>query len=90
MQTNLWGQHRNAMICFLRNAIYTFAGSPLGVFEQDPLTKQTVLNTVAKGGTSLMTPMPGALKNSNNMVATVLNRKKGELVLPCMTVCAAH
>ncbi|EIE21982.1 hypothetical protein COCSUDRAFT_53917 [Coccomyxa subellipsoidea C-169] len=30
-----------------------------------------------KGGTSLTTPMPGAAKNSSNMVATVLNRKKG-------------
>ncbi|KAK9918326.1 hypothetical protein WJX75_003218 [Coccomyxa subellipsoidea] len=61
----------------LGEVFYSQKGSPLGVFEQDPLTKQTVLNTVAKGGTSLMTPMPGALKNSNNMVATVLNRKKG-------------
>ncbi len=57
------------------------AGSPLGIFEQDPLTKQTVLNTVAKGGRSLMTPMPGSLQNTKSMVATILNRKKGELSL---------
>ncbi|CAL8471501.1 g11043 [Coccomyxa elongata] len=61
----------------LGETFYSQKGSPLGVFEQDPLTKQTVLNTVAKGGTSLMTPMPGALQNTKNMVATILNRKKG-------------
>jgi hypothetical protein len=55
------------------------AGSPLGVFEQDPQTRQAILNTVAKGGTSLTTPMPAALANpNNNMVATVINRKKGD------------
>lgn len=46
--------------------------------EEDPLTKQTVLNTVAKGGRNMMTPMPGGLAKQSNMVATVLNRKKGE------------
>ena len=46
------------------------------MFEQDPTTKQVVLNTAMKGGLPLTTPMPGAI-GGQAAVATVFNRKKG-------------
>jgi hypothetical protein len=51
------------------------AGSPLGVFEQDPRTKQSVLATALKGGLPLATPLPGAAAAAG-AVATVFNRNK--------------
>ena len=55
------------------------AGSPLGMVEEDPQTKQAVLNTIAKGGRSLRTPMPSAAAAANTTtIATVLNKKAGE------------
>ena len=56
-----------------------YAGSPLGMVEEDPQTKQAVLNTIAKGGRSLRTPMPSAAAAANTTtIATVLNKKTGE------------
>ena len=56
-----------------------YAGSPLGMVEEDPQTKQAVLNTIAKGGRSLRTPMPSAAAGgSTTTIATVLNKKTGE------------
>jgi hypothetical protein len=52
------------------------AGSPLGVVEEDPHTKQAVLNTAAKGGRALRTPMPSAAA-AGNTIATVINKKAG-------------
>ncbi len=52
------------------------AGSPLGKFEHNPSTKQAVLNTVLRGGTSLRTPMPGAFGGVSGAVATVIRRDK--------------
>ena len=52
------------------------AGSPLGMVEEDPHTKQAVLNTVAKGGRVLRTPMPSAAA-AGNTIATVINKKAG-------------
>ncbi len=54
------------------------AGSPLGVVELDPLTKQAVLNTVAKGGRVLRTPMPpAAAAAAGNTIATVIHKRAG-------------
>ena len=57
-----------------------YAGSPLGLIEEDPQTKQAVLNTIANGGKSLRTPMPSAAaaSASTTTIATVLNKKAGE------------
>ena len=55
------------------------AGSPLGVMEEDPQTKQAVLNTAVKGGRSLRTPMPTAASAAaTTTIATVLSKKAGE------------
>ena len=51
--------------------------------EEDPQTKQAVLNTVAKGGRSLRTPMPAAgAAASTSTIATVLSKKAGEAPVP--------
>lgn len=63
---------------FLMVEAQLLAGSPLGVMEEDPDTKQAVLNTVAKGGRVLRTPMPTAAAAGTTTIATVLNRKVGE------------
>ena len=57
----------------------------MGVFEQDPRTKQVMLNTAMKGGLPLTTPMPGAglAAGGQAAVATVFNRKKGAHKTPC-------
>lgn len=49
------------------------------MFEQDPRTRQVVLNTAVKGGLPLATPLPGAALAAGGQaaVATVFNRKKG-------------
>ena len=55
------------------------AGSPLGVMEEDPQTKQAVLNTAVKGGRSVRTPMPTAASAAaTTTIATVLIKKAGE------------
>ena len=75
-------QHVMLTSDFIERSIELFAmhaGSPLGMVEEDPQTKQAVLNTIAKGGRSLRTPMPSAAAAANTTtIATVLNKKTGE------------
>ena len=64
------------------------------MFEQDPRTKQTMLNTALKGGLPLRTPMPAGAAPHQGAVATVFNRsKKGaqtSLARASKTVHARH
>lgn len=53
--------------------------------EEDPQTKQAVLNTVAKSGRGLSTPMPAAAAAaSTTTIATVLSKKAGATPSLCV------
>lgn len=52
------------------------AGSPLGVFQEEPGTRRGLLSTVLRGGGSLVTPGVGAPVAPAGAVATVVRRDK--------------
>lgn len=60
----------------MRPRLTRCAGSPLGVFQEEPGTRRGLLSTVLRGGGSLVTPGVGAPVAPAGAVATVVRRDK--------------